>query len=515
MGTLARLFFIFAMMIFVNAHAQSVSVPIGHPVYDFLERLEAYNIFSPLALRVQPVSRAEVFDMLHHADSLLTNYLTSAEHSSLQRYLGEFTDPAISAPAARNAEPHLLRLEEGDSQIFVDALATQEFEFRRGGTTGEKNLSRTLGGVRLRGTLSGSLGIFLEGTNTLERGADDSLEVFRPDAGAPVTLSGSSAFKDQAMAAFYFRLPWARFEIGRNQLSWGSSPATQLSLNRRNLPVDLLRLQVTWRLFQFTYVHANLRADRSRYFAGHRLDVALGKRGRAGIYEGVIYGGRDVEFQYLNPLMPYHTAEHLLGDRDNNVLGIDFTFYPQRGKKIYGEVFVDDLSLEFPIGTYWGNKLAYLFGILVVRPLGWRDADMRVEYTRVDPFVYTHHDSVNVYAHSGESLGSRLGPNADRLSIALAYQPHRDVRFTATYLHDRKGKGDLFTPHQEAEGRSKGFLKGTLQTANEWRAAMAVQIRRDVYLELDYGWRRVKNVERIRGHDENLRQALFALRANY
>lgn len=506
-----------ALLTRLDANAQNVSVPIGHPVYNFLERLEAYGIFSSFALRVQPVTRDGVLRMLKKADSSLTADLTSAEQASLRRYLSEFSDPPPGQDRSvrHDGEPHMLRLAEGGRQIFVDLLASQEFDFRRGGRSGEKNISRTLGGVRVRGDLAGSLGFFVEATNTLERGADDSLETFRPDAGAPVTLSGASAFKDQALAAFFLRLPWLRVEIGRNRLSWGSSPVSQLGLGRDNMPVDLVRLELTWRPFQFSYVHAVLRADPRRYFAGHRLDVALGWRGGVGLYEGVIYGGRNVEFQYLNPLMVYHTAEHLLGDRDNNVLGIDFTFWPQRGKKIYGEIFIDDLSLEFPIDTYWGNKLAYLFGAFIARPLGWRDAEMRVEYTRIDPYVYTHDDRTNVYAHSGESLGSPLGPNADRFSLAAAYQPHRDVRFSASYLHDRKGKGDILTPHHETNGKSKGFLKGTLETADEWRMAMSVQIRRDVYVDLEYGWRQVRNVALVGGRDENLRQARFGLRADY
>jgi hypothetical protein len=511
----SRLIFIFALILFSNLCAQNVSVPLGHPVYPFLERLEAYNIFSPLVLRVQPINRAGVLQMLQSADSLLADYLTPAENSTLQRYVSEFTDPAIGAPASQDAEPHILRLEEDNNQIFIDALATQEFDFRRGGSEGEKNISRTIGGARLRGNFSNSLGFYAEAFNTLERGDEDAEEGFNPDTSETVTISGSSVFKDQALAAFYFRTKWARFEIGRNQLSWGVSPGSQLGLARQNTPVDLLRLQVNWRRFQFTYVHAHLRAAQRRYFAGHRLDVALSKSARVGIYEGVIYAGRDMEWQYLNPLMPYHVAEHQLGDRDNNVLGVDFSFHFSRSTKFYGEIFADDLSLEFPIGEYWGNKLAYLFGAFVARPLGWRDADLRVEHTRVDPFVYTHHDSSNVYAHSGESLGSRLGPNADRVSIALAYQPHRDVRFTSSFFHDRKGRGNLFTPHRDEEGGSKGFLKGTLETANEWRAGMSVQIRRDVYVEIAYSRRRVKNVDRVDGRNETLQRALFSLRADY
>ncbi len=507
-------FWVLGLFAGVESIAQSVSVPLDHPVYEFLDRLEAYDAFSPFALRVQPVDRATVLQMLQRADSLLTADLTTVEKSSLQRYFSEFRDPAIGEPARPDAEPHLLRLEENRSQILVDALATQEFIFQRGGRLGEKNISRTLGGVRLRGNLSGKLGFFVEATNTLERGEDDVQEDFRPDISAPVTVSGSSAFKDQALAVFFFRTSWAQFEIGRNQLAWGSSPMAQLGLRGRQAPVDLLRLQIVWRRFQFTYVHANLRAASRRYFAGHRLDVRLARQSRVGIYEGVIYGGRDIEWQYLNPLMPYHIAEHQLGDRDNNVLGIDFSF-GARHAKFYGEIFVDDLSLEFPIGTYWGNKLAYLFGAFLARPLGWRNADLRIEYARVDPFVYTHDDSVNVYAHSGESLGSPLGPNADRIQATIVYQPHRDVRFTANYSHDRKGKGDIFSPHRDTDGNNKEFLKGTIETANEWRTSMSVQIRRDVYIDLDVGWRRARNVGQMAGRHENLRQALFALRANY
>lgn len=510
-----RLIFLFTFLISSTLGAQSVSVPLGHPVYPFLERLEAYNIFSSLALRIQPINRAEVLQMLQRADSLLADYLTPAESSMVQRFLSEFADPAPGVAASPEAEPHILRLEEDKNQIFIDALATQEFDFQRGGREGEKNISRTIYGARLRGNFSGNLGFYAEALNTLERGDKNAEEGFNQDTSETVTISGSSVFKDQALAAFYFRAKWARFEIGRNQLSWGVSPSSQLGLARQNTPVDLIRLQVNWRLFQFTYVHAHLRAAPRRYFAGHRLDVALGKRGRLGIYEGVIYAGRNMEWQYLNPLMPYHIAEHQLGDRDNNVLGVDFSFHLWRATKFYGEIFADDLSLEFPIGEYWGNKLAYLFGAFVARPLGWRDADLRVEYTRVDPFVYTHHDSSNVYAHSGESLGSRLGPNADRISIELGYQPHRDVRFISSFLHDRKGRGNLFTSHRDEEGSSKGFLKGTLETANEWRAEMAVQIRRDVYVEIAYSRRHVTNADRLEGRNETLERALFSVRADY
>jgi hypothetical protein len=352
-------------------------------------------------------------------------------------------------------------------------------------------------------------------SNILERGTKDTAEVLTPGAGQPVVLSGQSAFREAAVAYVRLRLPWFEVEAGRNQFSWNLSPLTQLTLASGNQPFDLIKIDRRWKKFRLVFLHANLRAVQRKFLAAHRLEISPHPRWSFGIGESVVYGNRGAEFEYLNPLMLYHAAEHLLGDKDNNTLTIDFTVFPFRGSKFYGEIYIDDLSLEFPIGTYWGNKLAYLAGFYWAQPLGWRSGDVRFEYARIDPFVYTHNDSVNVYEQDGEGLGARFGPNADRFTVQMAFQPHRDLRFVSQFALQRKGRGDIFRPHLPEDGNAKGFLSGTTINSAFWQIEVEDQLRRDIYLKLEFAWERRSNAAFVPGAKAVQRQIAFVVRADF
>jgi hypothetical protein len=499
----------------------SATVPLEHAVYPFLEKLVNFLPRYVLDLHVLPLDRDRVLQILADAATANLN-LSPADHKLLQQYLAEFTDPQIGAAVHPGAERHFIRYEELDTQIFVDLFASQRFEFRRGDEeTNDAEISRMRGGVRVRAALHPRLLAAVDVSSILERGTEDTAEVFEPGAGVPVGISGESAFREKVNAYVRLHLPWFDLEAGRNQFFWNFSPLTQLTLTRENQPFDLIKIDRRWKKFRFSFFHANLRARQRKFLAAHRLEIAAHPRLFLGIGESVIYGDRSAEFEYLNPLMLYHAAEHLLGDRDNNTLTIDFTAFPFRGSKalgggkFYGEIFVDDLSLEFPIGTYWGNKLAYLGGFYWAQPLGWRSGDIRVEYARIDPFVYTHDDSINVYEQDREGLGARFGPNADRLVMQVAYQPHRDLRFVSQLAFQRKGRGDIFQPHRPQDGNAKGFLSGTTINSTFWQFEVENQLRRDIYLKLEFAWEWRQNNASIREATAVQRRAAFEVRADF
>lgn len=493
----------------------SATISLEHPIYPFIEKLVALLPQYTLDLHVLPLDRKQVQKILESAQTASLN-LSRADENLLQQYIAEFTDPVLGATAPPHAERHFIRYEENDTQLFADLFAHQRFEFRRGAwENGEANISQTRAGLRLRVALHPRLLAAVDVSNILERGAKDSLENLTPGAGTPVVLSGASAFREKALAYFRLRLPWFEVEVGRNQLAWNISPITQLTLSQENEPLDLLKLDRRWRKFRFTFVHAKLRAAQRKFLAAHRFEIAAHPRLFIGVGESVIYGNRGAEFEYLNPLMLYHAAEHLLGDKDNNTLSIDFTVFPGRGHKFYGEIFIDDLSLEFPLGTYWGNKLAYLGGWYWAQPFGWRHGELRMEYARVDPFVYTHNDSVNIYEQDGDGLGARFGPNADRFTLQAAFQPHRDLRLVSQLNLQRKGRGDIFRVHQPEDGNAKGFLTGTTINSTSYQFHIEDQLRRDIYLKLELAWERHHNADFIRELNKTQRRAAFSVRADF
>ncbi len=493
--------------------AQSADVPVQHSVYFLLERLATMLPQRSLDLHVIPAKRAQVLDIMREAAGLP---LSKADADLVQQYLAEFTDPAVGQKAHPGAERHLLRYEEENAQIFADLYGIQRFEFLRGDSVFEgRNVSRTRVGGRLRAQLPPRLLVAVDLSNSLERGTADSLESFTPGSGAPVTLSGSSAFREAAIAYARLNLRWFELEAGRNQFSWNLSPFTQLTLLRLNQPFDLVRLDARWRKFRFIFAHARLRSEQKKYIAAHRLEIQPFHNFLFALGETVVYGNRPAEFLYLNPFMLYHVAEHLLGDQDNNVLTLDFSYFPFHRTKFYGEIFIDDLSLEYPLGTYYGNKLAFLAGLFWYQPFGWQTAEVRAEYSRIDPFVYTHYKPENVYEQDGEGLGARFGPNADRVLMHLGWQPQRDVRFAVQGRYQRKGKGDIFTPHQESDGLSKGFLKGTIIKSSAVHFELENQLRRDIYVGLEFDWEHQRNANFIAGAKMDLRLAVFTLRADF
>lgn len=500
----------------VASPAQQTTVPLHHQVYPLLNRGETLKLFSSYHLRVLPLTRTEVLNLLREMKRH-ERRLSEADRRLLRQMLAEFTDPAPGEPAPPGSEIHAYRYDEGQTQLFLDLRVQQTFRFSRNRLNiDSENISETLGSVAVRGRLSASLFFAAEARNTMVLGQPDLIENFDPQAGPIQVTVGAAAFKDQAIG--YFAGKWGRLGvlIGRNQIGWGSWLQEQLGLSGSNEPMDLIQLHLDWQRFRFSYFHATLQgiADR-RYLAGHRLDLWLSPGIQLGAYETVVYGGRGPEPGYLNPVVPYQIIEHQLGDRDNNTFGVDFNLFPLSGLRIFGEIFVDDLSFDKPLGTYWGNKLAYLAGLHWVRPFKTGTAEFTFTYTRVDPFVFTHYDSLNIYAHYGQSLGTRLGPNADRLLARVAYQPHRDVRLSLTFHRIRKGEGALFGPFRPREGESKGFLRGTLEFNSAWTLALRNQIRRDIFLGLNVTMLRRDNAGRIGGKRVFERYARFFLDVNY
>ena len=468
------------------SRAQSVIVPLDHQVYPLLVKGETLGLFQAYSLRLLPLTRTATLKLLMNMQKHVKR-LSPADAELLNQMVGEFTDPTIGQDAAPDQERHLYRFEEGSTQIFLDVRGTQAIVSHRGRLdVPDETRSETMAQGSVRGSIGNHISFGLTARNTLVLGGEDQEERFDPSQGQSQVVVGKGVFRDQATGYVSATFQPFTLFVGRTQTSWGSGLQEQLSLSMLNEPMDQVMLTLEFERFRFSYLHANLQgAGSPRFLAGHRLDVLFGKNLQLGVYETVVYGGRGAELAYLNPFVLYHIIEHQLGDRDNNMFGFDITATVAPGLRAFGEVFVDDFSLDYPLGTYWGNKLAIMAGIHWAQPLGAKSLEVFATYTRVDPYVYTHMDSMNVYAHYDASVGSRLGPNAERWHAGLLYRPLKDLHGELKYSFVRKGRGDVFTPHTVADGEAKGFLSGVLERQHLLAMALRYQFSRDMFLGLD------------------------------
>lgn len=196
---------------------------------------------------------------------------------------------------------------------------------------------------------------------------------------------------------------------------------------------------------QYTQYAAKLfeKKGENKYVHIHRLGLSLPENITLGLSETALYGttteaagtnpnldadssGRDFEWAYAIPFIPYVFQEHLQGDQDNISLAFDLSIKSFRHWELYGELLWDDMKSPTSMfdDGWWGNKWATSVGIardsLLLGPVLFRWV---TEYTRIEPWVYTHHKGGGyTYAHYNQTLGSNLGPNSQEIYTELNAQ---------------------------------------------------------------------------------------------
>jgi hypothetical protein len=218
-----------------------------------------------------------------------------------------------------------------------------------------------------------------------------------------------------------------------------------------------------------------------KYFHAHRLNLNLPKEITLGISETSLYGsttepagtnpnpdgdstGREFEWAYAIPFIPYVFQEHLQGDQDNISLAFDLSVKTIPNWEFYGELLWDDMKSLTSMfdDSWWGNKWATTLGVardnLVLGPatLGWM-----FEYTRIEPWVYTHHKGGGyTYASYAQSLGSDLGPNSQELhtEVSATYEFLKATLFLGAVAKDTAFGGHINDIHTPESDMGKKFL---------------------------------------------------------
>ena len=480
---------IYMMLLCQIVLSQSVNVPLEHWVYDFIDRLQTRGFIRRLNYHSRPYSRMDVASILAEVQEKIEKKkikLSSSEFALYKQFKGEYIEElkALNIEVDNtDSEKHFIRWDEGDYQLRADLYFDEKIEIKTGDQYSKKEkTSHTSFGGFMRGNIKNSFGYYLFVQNTLIRGADITDETFDPSRGAPITISGDNVFSDDADDYLVWNMPGFEMEFGRDRVQWGPGYRGSLLISRTNPRFELLKMAVQSRRFRFIHFHGKLHSGfASKYIVAHRLEVNVFPWLMVAGTEVVIYGKRNVEPLYLIPIMPLHVAEHHLGDADNNMMGFELTAYPKMGHKCYFELMLDDFSTTENPFTYYGNKFAFLSGWHWVSPFGFSDLDTRIEYTRIEPFVYTHGHPINIYKNYDQSIGHWLGPNSDNLYFRAHYLLSRDLNLAFITERIRHGEGDIDVPHDITMGSEKKFLSGTVETIWSWGLVCTYQIMRDMF----------------------------------
>lgn len=218
-----------------------------------------------------------------------------------------------------------------------------------------------------------------------------------------------------------------------------------------------------------------------KYFHNHRLAMNLPFDITFGLSETALYGtttedpgtnpnadaeyaSREMEWAYVIPFVPYVFEEHLLGDQDNISLAFDLSVKTIRNWEFYAELLWDDMKSPTSMfdDSWWGNKWAATVGLARDNlKLGPVMLDWFAEYTRIEPWVYTHHKGGGyTYANYAQSLGSDLGPNAQEIhsELSVSWKFVKGTLIAGAVAKDTAFGGNIADIHGPEDRTDKKFL---------------------------------------------------------
>ncbi len=431
--------------------AQVENVPVSHPVYDFLLRAETKGYLPHFSLSQIPWQRKTIISALELIEKN-NNLLTSAEKNTLSKYEQEFglkkysnsavvfysdsdSIQVLSSKIFSDCEKYIYRSSSDSSTTnnnkknssIIEPLASIEVlsNFKKNAL-----LIGTLG-ARIFGTFTGNFGYYLQVTNSAMLSGNDSLALidqkyfinnkFRKD------LSGNND-ADMTESHVAFQSDWFYASIGRETRLEGAGLIQRIFINNLSPAFDALTLAAKFSNFEYKFSHNSLinfpvGVDFShdtyippKYVAMHTFSLRP-SWGELGFYESVIYS-RELDLAYFNPLSFLKSLEHAQHNRDNCGMGITATVRPIKHLQIKTSWFLDDIQFS-KIGTgYWGNKTAWnIAGLTSII----NNLDCGIEYSRVEPYTYTHFNSQNSNTNDSILFSSMLLPNSDRWSLVFQY----------------------------------------------------------------------------------------------
>jgi hypothetical protein len=498
---------IFLALVQVGYARGSVNVPVDHPVYRYLDRMWTLGVLAKNLSSSRPLARVEVARRLaevEKASGSRGGELTRADQDELEWFRMEFAYElaAIGADPGRNRERNLYRWEKGKDHLVADLIFWGRVVNGDRSETDLNFMQRTVGAT-IRGGLKGKLFYSVAFKEGQVRAKDNPVK--QGDAGVKgeYKISGSGSSYIIGDASLVYSASWLDLQLGKENLSWGPGYRGNVCLSDNPASFTFLKAGVEYGPVRFISLQGALQTEvkketyrtddslfvrtvkAAKWIAAHRLEITPHPVVQIGLNETVIYGERGLEPSYLNPLMFYWPAQRDLGDQDNLLMSADVLLRPTDGLRLYGSLLLDELYLGGMFSGNARNKTAFLAGFHLCPPVDpLRNVELRGEYARIQPGVYTHKYPINTYDTWALPLGYWTGENSDDLYLEARYRPSRMVSVSLSTYKTRRGERTPQPFAQDPDPERYPFLHGTVESITGFGGQISCQPIHNVIVSL-------------------------------
>jgi hypothetical protein len=516
------IFLLFILLNTASILGQEVFEPIDKDVYSFLSRLSNKGIIEYEDL-IKPISR-KIIALKIHEVSLIDSVLSTVENEELLFYKKEFySELTLETPSDRinfliddsSGRYRLLSYNSKLFKLFLSPIFGFNINLKD-----EKKSKHIWSGISFYGYINDWLGFSFDFRDNSESGEGfDKVKKFTSEPGAVIIPRSSNKIEySKVQTSITASWLWGSFAIAKDYLTWGYAESGNLVLSNKAPTYPFIKLDlypVEW--LRFNYFHGILNSDvvdsseiystlmytpsykeriiyRNKYFASHTLLIRPMKGLSVSFGESIIYSDK-IEIAYLFPLMFFRAADHYLSKSNNSAGGNSQFFFSISSKNqlknthLFGTIFIDEITME---DIFDSKKQRNQFGFQLgsqITDIPLKNLDIRLEYTKIYPFVYSHYIPTQTYENSSYSLGHWMGYNSDLFYFSLNYRMIRGLNFKLWSQFIRKGDEGFI--HQQYEQPQPPFLFGLISNYSYFGLDFKYEVLHDMFFKLNIALNKV------------------------
>lgn len=535
----------FSFVILNCAYAQVELVDVSNPVYDFLKRMQLMKIIPDYNSSNIPISRGEVgkyliaiiekSDKITSTDKkLLIDYEIEFEYDMFAKtseQISVFSKKGLQNIFNDNKQKHLYFSTDSNKTFFGDFDGFLSQRGSEGDSIGDNSILLGELGFNLRGTFYNSVAYSVNLGYGNFANANDSEIIFAIESDPKINGSNNYFFEKRNFNSFeaYLRYQtksnWLALTFGKTPVNFGFGYIDKLFLSNNTLPFEFGKLDINYKAVSYSFMYGSLQGDSigiyptyserelsSKNIATHNLTITFSDAFKFGLWESVIISGQPFSFTYFNPISFLTSADLSIGkeqtSENNSLLGMDMEIIPVKNLSLQSSFLIDDLTF----GTLGKNdslnenKFAWQIGAIWTNKF---NINLTMEFTHLDPFVYSHRSNKSTYTNYSKSLGHALPPNSDEIAAEISYDITNRLNINFLYQHQRSGEGIIIDTNGilianyggninfgtgDAYLRTNGFLDGIRINRDIFTVNIIWEPLKQYYLEGNFQYRNINNL---------------------
>ncbi len=536
------------MSIFLNntfINSQVVYEKLDNQVYQFIERLADKRVITIIE-SIRPFSRIYIAKKIKEIDNN-KEFLTSLEKEELEFYKSEF---GIELNSLMSNSNQTKKKSFGYDQFNRFRLYSSVNDFAvinidpiigfKIGNIQESNFNHRWNGAKIYGYIKDFLGYNLDFRDNIINGNKvDKDRLFTQERGINILKETDDGFEfSEVNASINYNWQWGTVTIGKEDFLIGSGKSGKVIFSRKAPSFPFIRIEVSPSdNFYFQYIHGWLHSNeidtltirrtqiedrdtfdrRDKFYVSHMIGFKPFDNMEISIGESIVYSDK-IEPIYLIPVMFFRLADHFNGkeevDTGDNaqIYGNIYFNIPKINTKLYASLFIDELSFSSIFGDEDSpSATAFTIGVNKIDPVISNSA-LTIEYTRVNPFVYTNGNSAQTYSAHGYDLGHWIGSNAEQFYFEYSQSVLRGLKFNLWTMLTKKG--DKAAPEAQYQSPYPPFLHGDITNYNYWGAKVSYELLHDLLFNIEYTSKNLSG-DKTKAFLPNSNQNEFSFSMNY